>query len=72
MDGNRHFRADPSCIHLIADLEQVIFEDNGDLDKKSNPMLTHVSDALGYWIHKEWPVKHVEQAVGRARIERIM
>jgi len=72
MDGHRHMRVDPSCIHLIADYEQVIFEDNGDLDKKSNPMLTHVSDASGYWIHKEWPVKHVEQAVGRARIERIM
>lgn len=72
MDGARHFQVDPSCIRLIADLEQVIFEDNGELDKKSNPMLTHVSDALGYWIHKEWPVKHVTQAVGSALIERIL
>jgi hypothetical protein len=33
-------------------------------------MLTHSSDALGYWVHKEWPVKHVTRAVGRAHIER--
>lgn len=72
MDGGRHFTVDPSCVHLIADLEQVIFEDNGDLDKKSNPMLSHISDACGYWIHKEWPVKHVTQAVGRALIERLL
>jgi hypothetical protein len=36
-------------VHLIADMEQVIFKDNGDLDK-GNPALTHVSDALGYWV----------------------
>ena len=37
------------------DLEQVIFAENGELDKKSNPLLTHISDALGYWVHQEWP-----------------
>jgi hypothetical protein len=62
---------DPTCIHVIADLEQVIFEDNGDLDKKSNPMLTHASDALGYWVHAEWPVKHIGAAVGRVRVPRL-
>lgn len=55
-DGQRHGVVDHSCRHLIADLEQVIFADNGEADKKSNPMLTHVSDALGYWIAREWPV----------------
>lgn len=70
MDGQHHFHVDPSCVHLIADLEQVIFEDNGDLDKKSNPILTHVSDALGYWIHRDWPVQHKVQSVGMARISR--
>lgn len=57
MDGRRHLVVDPTCVHLIADLEQVIFKDNGDLDKSSNPMLTHMSDAAGYWIHREWPVQ---------------
>lgn len=54
-DGARHMTVDPSCVRLIADLEQVIFSDNGELDKKSNPMLTHISDAFGYWVHREWP-----------------
>jgi hypothetical protein len=54
-DGRVHMRIDPSCTHVIADLEQVIFADNGELDKKSNPLLTHISDALGYWVHQDWP-----------------
>ncbi len=54
-DGRSHMRIDPSCTHLISDLEQVIFAENGELDKKSNPMLTHISDALGYWVHQDWP-----------------
>lgn len=52
MDGRSHLVVDPSCVHLIADLEQVIFSASGDLDKAGNPMLTHVSDALGYWCHQ--------------------
>ncbi len=54
-DGKTHMRVDPSCTHLIADLEQVIFAENGELDKKTNPMLTHISDALGYWVYQDWP-----------------
>ena len=55
MDGRRHLVVDPACEHLIADLEQVVFADNGELDKKTNPMLTHISDAFAYGIHQEWP-----------------
>ncbi len=62
-DGTRWLTVDPSCTHLIADLEQVIFAPNGDLDKKSNAMLSHVSDALGYWIAQEWPVVPKSAAV---------
>lgn len=56
MDGKHHLVVDHSCVHLMADLEQVTFKDNGDLDKTSNPMLTHASDALGYWIVEDWPL----------------
>jgi len=70
MDGAIHLRVDPSCVHLIADFEQVVFLDDGELDKKTNPMVTHISDAAGYWVHKDWPVKTVQAAVGRARVER--
>lgn len=54
-DGRTHMVIDPTCQHVVADLEQVIFADNGELDKKSNPLLTHISDALGYWVHQDWP-----------------
>jgi hypothetical protein len=64
MDGRRHLRVDPSCVRLIADLEQVIFKDNGDLDKTSNALLTHISDAAGYWVHSVWPVRPRVVTVG--------
>lgn len=72
MDGLHHFRVDPQCRHLIADLEQVVFLDNGDLDKKSNPMLTHSSDGIGYGIHREFPLAKPVINVGRAHIQRLM
>ena len=55
-DGQRWLTVDPSCVRLQADLEQVVFAANGDLDKQSNPELTHLSDALGYWLVRDWPV----------------
>jgi hypothetical protein len=64
MDKRRHIRIDPACTRLIADLEQVIFKDNGDLDKTSNALLTHISDAAGYWIHQVWPVQKAKVTVG--------
>lgn len=57
VDGVRRLIVDPSCPHLIADLEQVIYADNGDLDKRSEE-LTHLSDGLGYWIERDFPVVH--------------
>jgi hypothetical protein len=71
MDGARHLRIDPTCVHLIADMEQVIFKDNGDLDK-GNPALTHVSDALGYWIHQEFPLVEPTVTFGRVRLEQFL
>ena len=38
---------DPRCKKLINDLEKVSWK-NDELDKKSDSMLTHISDALGY------------------------
>jgi hypothetical protein len=66
MDGSHHFRLDPSCKRVQADLEQVVFAENGELDKKSNPLLTHISDALGYWIVQDFPPVRRE-AVGVMR-----
>lgn len=47
-----------NCPMLIKDLEgvRVIEGSAGEIDKKSDPKLTHLSDALGYYIWKEFPV----------------
>lgn len=57
LDGKR-------CKWLAKDLEGVRVIDGtegqrgrpGEIDKKSDPKLTHLSDALGYYVHKEFPV----------------
>lgn len=54
-DGTRYLRIDPTCTHLIADLEQVVFGDDGLEDQDSNPMLTHISAACGYWLVRDFP-----------------
>ncbi len=45
---HRRLYIDKSCEKLTKDLEQVSYDDNGNIDKKTNPDLTHISDALGY------------------------
>lgn len=54
-DGATHLQIDSSCVRLLSDLERVVYAANGDVDQKSDPMLSHISDALGYWVHQEWP-----------------
>lgn len=44
---------DVSCSHVIRDLELVCYAKNSnDIDKRSNPLLTHISDSLGYLLWK--------------------
>jgi hypothetical protein len=58
----RRLLVDPSCRQLIRDLEQVTWrtDANGnplvELDK-SDPMRTHTSDALGYYVASEFPMQ---------------
>ena len=48
---------DPRCKGLIKDLEQVsLKEGTRELDK-NNKELTHMSDALGYFVDYEFPVR---------------
>jgi hypothetical protein len=47
---------DPSCKMLIQDLEQVTNKQGTREIDKSNKMLTHMSDALGYAIEWEFPI----------------
>ena len=60
--GEYFVRIDPDCHELITDLEQVHWRTNvkgsslHEIDK-SDPKRTHLSDALGYMIEKEFPMK---------------
>jgi Terminase-like family. len=69
--GNRYLRVDPTCVHLVADLEQVVFNDKGVEDQDTNPMLTHVSAALGYWLVRDFPPVHLKN-VGFGRMEHLL
>jgi hypothetical protein len=57
-DGRRRLFVDPKCRELIADLRQVSWKEGAavDLDKRTDPRRTHMSDALGYLVHREYPV----------------
>jgi hypothetical protein len=60
--GEHRLLIHPACKHLIRDLEQVCWKADphgnvlADLDK-SDPMRTHVSDALGYCLSREFPMQ---------------
>ncbi|TCD47012.1 phage terminase large subunit [Chlorobium sp. N1] len=44
------------CPHLVKDLERVVWK-RGELDKHSDPKLTHASDAAGYAVSYLFPVR---------------
>ena len=55
-DGKVHLLIDPRCVHTIQDFEGVTYrEGTSEIDKKSSPMLTHLTDALGYYVNYEFP-----------------
>jgi hypothetical protein len=62
--GQNRLLIDPRCKHLIKDLEQVSWKSDphgntlADLDK-ADPRRTHVSDAVGYLIAREFPMREV-------------
>ncbi len=60
--GERRLVVDPRCRELLADLERVrwVVERNGQVGSeldKSDRKRTHVSDALGYYVWKAFPVR---------------
>ena len=55
-DGNIGTIIDRKCKFLIRDLEGVTCDDNGDIQKSDiKSLLTHISDALGYYVYREHP-----------------
>lgn len=58
-DGTVRMMVDPTkAPHVVKDLEGVrlLTGGAGEIDKKADPMLSHISDALGYLVAKEFPV----------------
>jgi hypothetical protein len=58
-DRKVHFLIDKiQCPHLIDDLESVGLKDDGSgkLDKEPGDPLTHISDGVGYYIVREFPI----------------
>jgi hypothetical protein len=61
-NGVRRLAVHERCKMLIRDLEEVSWAMDGNENmlptlSTKNKVLTHVSDALGYLIHFEWPIK---------------
>lgn len=68
--GQVRLEMDPSCTELIADMEQVLRDERGGIKKvynRKDPYFrrTHSSDALGYWLSYEEPVR--PRAIGDKR-----
>lgn len=64
-EGEIMLEVDPSCEELLSDLEQVISDGKGGIKKSHNKKdpyyrRTHFSDALGYWIAFEAPVRPID------------
>ena len=51
---------DPNCVNTIEDFEGVTLIEGGtgEIDKKKDLRLTHLTDAYGYYIETEFPVIH--------------
>jgi hypothetical protein len=65
-EGISHVEIDPSCVELIADFEDVLRDNRGGIKKvndRHNPYFkrTHPSDAWGYLINYEMPVRSARQ-----------
>lgn len=58
-DGSIRLRIDPKCVHLIKSLEQTIYK-KGSRDMDKDMGVEHSTDALGYPIELEFPIRKFE------------
>ena len=66
--SKRYLKINKRCVKLTRDLEQVTYTEKGDVDG-SNIELTHISDALGYYINFEFPIVKIK--LNRTTTEQI-
>jgi hypothetical protein len=65
--GDIRLMVDPaSAPHVVKDLEGVRLLEggSGEIDKKADPMLTHIADAVGYYVAKEFPIEQRKASIG--------
>lgn len=58
--GEIRMMVDPTkAPHVVKDFEGAVVVEggSGELDKTSNPDITHLTDAIGYYVWREYPVK---------------
>ena len=61
LKGRVHLFIHESCTYTIRDYEKVAIKPGTrDLDKTSDTSLTHHTDAIGYYIAKEFPVRGIK------------
>lgn len=60
---NCDLEIDESCTNLIADLEQVVYDDGTNMPNTKDKNRTHISDALGYLVHYFFPLVKVDSRV---------
>lgn len=59
--GERRLYVDPRAApYTVRDLDGVVVVKggSGEIDKKKAPTLTHISDALGYYVVHQFPIQH--------------
>jgi hypothetical protein len=62
MDGRIRMMVDPGkAPNVVKDFEGVTLVEggSGEIDKKENPDLTHLTDAIGYYVWTEYPLSRV-------------
>jgi len=60
LSGERRLFFDPIAKRTIEDMDKTTLNDRGEIDKKTNKMVSHLSDALGYHIARKHPIKKYE------------
>lgn len=62
LGGDVRLMVDPSrAPNVVKDFEEVVVVEggSGEIDKKGNPDRTHLTDAIGYFVHREYPLKQI-------------
>lgn len=70
MNGKIRLMIDPSkAPHMVKDFEgvQCVKGGSGEIDKKINPELSHLSDGVGYYIQSVFPVRKIEGGMATVR-----